>query len=77
MQRVERRSIGKSISASRQASPAVATAVPVINALEQADRWPARGGGRCHLMADTGLNRLGIAPGEASDPRIAALDVAS
>ena len=50
-------------------------AVPVINSLEQAERWQASGGGRCHLMVDTGINRLGIAPGEARDPRVAALDV--
>lgn len=50
-------------------------AVPVINSLEQAERWMASGGGRCHLMIDTGINRLGIAPAEATDPRIAALDI--
>lgn len=50
-------------------------AVPVINSLDQAERWQASGGGRCHLMIDTGINRLGIAPGEATDPRIAALDI--
>lgn len=50
-------------------------AVPVINSLEQAERWTASGGGRCHLMVDTGINRLGIATAEASDPRIAALDI--
>lgn len=50
-------------------------AVPVINALEQAERWTASGGGRCHLMIDTGINRLGIGLAEASDPRIAALDI--
>jgi alanine racemase len=50
-------------------------AVPVINALEQAELWSAGGGGRCHLMVDTGINRLGIASGEVNDPRIAALDI--
>ncbi|AOL94857.1 alanine racemase [Porphyrobacter sp. LM 6] len=50
-------------------------AVPVINSLEQAARWTASGGGRCHLMVDTGINRLGIAASEAGDPRIAALDI--
>jgi alanine racemase len=50
-------------------------AVPVINSLDQAERWQASGGGRCHLMIDTGINRLGIAPGEANDPRIIALDI--
>jgi alanine racemase len=50
-------------------------AVPVINSLEQAELWCAGGGGLCHLMVDTGINRLGITPAEASDPRIAALDI--
>lgn len=50
-------------------------AVPVINTLEQAGLWTNSGGGRCHLMVDTGINRLGIALEQAVDPRIAALDV--
>ena len=50
-------------------------AVPVINSLEQARRWSAGGGGRCHLMIDTGINRLGVAPGELGDPAITALDI--
>lgn len=50
-------------------------AVPVINSLEQAALWQATGGGPCHLMVDTGINRLGIALGEAGDPAIAALEI--
>lgn len=50
-------------------------AVPVINSLEQAALWQASGGGRCHLMVDTGINRLGIAPEQAGAPEIAALDI--
>lgn len=50
-------------------------AVPVINSLEQAELWTASGGGACHLMVDTGINRLGIAAADAGDPRIAALDI--
>ncbi len=50
-------------------------AVPVINSLEQAELWTATGGGRCHVMVDTGINRLGISVTEANDPRIAALQV--
>lgn len=50
-------------------------AVPVINSLEQAQLWSATGGGRCHLMIDTGINRLGIALAEAGDPALGALDV--
>lgn len=50
-------------------------AVPVINSVEQARRWTAAGGGRCHLMVDTGINRLGVAPAELSEAAIAALNV--
>jgi alanine racemase len=50
-------------------------AVPVINSFDQATRWTASGGGLCHLMVDTGINRLGIAPSDANDARIAALDI--
>jgi alanine racemase len=52
-----------------------AGAVPVINSLEQAERWTASGGGRCHLMVDTGINRLGIALSDANDARIADLEI--
>ncbi|WP_421991408.1 alanine racemase [Qipengyuania sp.] len=48
---------------------------PVIDSLRQAKLWNEGGGGPCHLMIDTGINRLGIAPAEASDPAIQALDV--
>lgn len=50
-------------------------AVPVINSLEQAALWTATGGGTCHLMVDTGINRLGIAPDQGNDSRIASLDI--
>lgn len=50
-------------------------AVPVINSLDQARRWTASGGGTCHLMVDTGINRLGVGPAELSNPAIAALNI--
>lgn len=50
-------------------------AVPTINSLAQALRWIESGGGPCDLMIDTGINRLGLLPGEASDPLIQQLDV--
>ncbi len=48
---------------------------PVINSLAQARRWLAAGGGLCDLMVDTGINRLGMALADLSDPAIAALDI--
>lgn len=35
-------------------------AVPVLNSAEQIARWRGAGGGRCHVMIDTGMSRLGI-----------------
>lgn len=49
--------------------------IPTINSLDQARRWTAGGGGMCHLMVNTGMNRLGIAPSELSDRAIAALKI--
>ncbi len=49
--------------------------VPVINSLDQARRWTMAGGGACHLMVDTGINRLGVSPQELGDPTIADLSV--
>ncbi len=51
-------------------------AVPVINSIRQAELWHENGGGPCHLMVDTGINRLGISPQEAGHPAIQRLDVA-
>ena len=48
---------------------------PVINSVEQAQRWIAAGGGPCDLMIDTGINRLGVPPAAIGDPTIAALEV--
>lgn len=52
-------------------------ALPVINSISQAARWSVGGGGPCHLMIDTGINRLGIAMSEIGDPAIAALEVST
>ena len=49
--------------------------VPVINSLSQARRWNEAGGGTCHLMLDSGINRLGVAASELGDPAIEALDI--
>ena len=59
-----------------EAAYARATGVrPVINSLDQAARWLECGGGRCHLMIDTGMSRLGLALTESADPLLAQLDV--
>lgn len=50
-------------------------AVPVINSLAQAERWQLGGGGPCHLMVDTGINRLGVSPDDLSDPAIGKLNI--
>ncbi len=50
-------------------------AVPVIDSLRQAKLWSETGGGPCHVMIDTGINRLGISPQEIGDPVLASLDI--
>lgn len=50
-------------------------AVPVLNSLDQARAWKAAGGGLCHLMVDTGINRLGLSPDEVSAPELKQLDI--
>ncbi|MEL7218417.1 MAG: alanine racemase, partial [Pseudomonadota bacterium] len=34
--------------------------IPVINSVHQASLWLESGGGRCHVMFDSGINRLGL-----------------
>ena len=64
------------VGSAAEADYARATGVrPVIDSVRQAQIWTKTGGGPCHLMVDTGINRLGISPGEASDPAIQALSV--
>jgi len=36
--------------------------IPVLNTPEQVTNWRNAGGGRCHVMLDSGINRLGLAP---------------
>lgn len=38
--------------------------VPVLNTPAQVARWQAGGGGRCDIMVDTGMNRLGLGMGD-------------
>ena len=48
---------------------------PVINSLAQARRWRPAGGGRCDLMVDTGMNRLGLPMGELGGEVLRQLDI--
>ena len=48
---------------------------PVINSLEQARRWKAGGGGACHVMIDTGINRLGLPPEAVGDEALNGLAI--
>ncbi len=48
---------------------------PVLNSLPQIARWLAGGGGTCHVMVDTGINRLGLAMADLGDPLLARLDI--
>jgi alanine racemase len=50
---------------------------PVINSLLQARLWLEGGGGPCDLMVDTGINRLGLPPGEIGNPLVARLEIAT
>lgn len=43
----------------------MARARPVLNSATMVQRWRAAGGGRCDVMVDTGMNRLGLTPQEA------------
>ncbi|MEW4447983.1 alanine racemase [Qipengyuania sp. JC766] len=50
-------------------------ALPVINSVHQAAIWLDTGGGPCHLMVDTGINRLGIGPAEGGSEPIRGLEI--
>lgn len=48
---------------------------PVLNTVAQARRWSEAGGGPCHVMVDTGMNRLGFTMDDLGDAVIATLDI--
>ena len=50
-------------------------AVPVLNTSSQITAWKASGGGRCHVMIDTGINRLGIGPEQFSNELFNGLEI--
>lgn len=49
--------------------------LPVINSIAQARVWTESGGGLCHVMVDTGINRLGLSMGDIGDPAVQSLEV--
>lgn len=50
-------------------------ATPVLNTAAQVARWQAAGGGACHVMLDTGMNRLGLGEGDLAALEGLAIDV--
>ena len=50
-------------------------AVPVLNTPQQIQLWKAAGGGSCHVMLDSGINRLGIGPTQANAALFDGLDI--
>lgn len=50
-------------------------AVPVLNTPLQIASWKTSGGGKCHVMLDTGINRLGIGPEQTLPELFEGLDI--
>lgn len=50
-------------------------AIPVLNTPRQIALWKAEGGGRAHVMLDSGINRLGIGPEQFSTDMFRGLDI--
>lgn len=50
-------------------------AIPVLNTPKQIALWRAAGGGRCHVMLDSGINRLGIGSEQFTAPLFEGLDI--
>ena len=50
-------------------------AIPVLNTPLQIQRWKSSGGGRCHVMLDSGINRLGIGPEQLNADLFRGLDI--
>ena len=50
-------------------------AVPVLNSPAQITIWKAAGGGRCHVMLDSGINRLGVGPEQIDAALFDGLDI--
>jgi alanine racemase len=63
------------IEAADIASATEIGAIPVLNTPMQIGLWKAAGGGRCHVMLDSGINRLGIGPEQFSSELFDGLDI--
>ncbi len=64
------------VTTGQEANYARATgAIPVLNSLRQAQIWLETGGGPCHLMVDSGINRLGVEPERLGAPELQRLEV--
>lgn len=50
-------------------------AIPVLNSAAQIARWKAADGGKCHVMIDTGMNRLGLSREDVTAPLLDGLDI--
>ncbi len=50
-------------------------AMPVLNTPLQIARWKAAGGGACHVMLDSGINRLGIGVEQISSELFDGLEI--
>jgi alanine racemase len=50
-------------------------AIPVLTTPGQIARWKAAGGGTCHVMLDSGINRLGLGPEQLDAELFAGLDI--
>lgn len=50
-------------------------AIPVLNTPHQIALWKTAGGGKCHVMVDSGINRLGIGPEQISPALFEGLEI--
>lgn len=50
-------------------------AIPVLNSPAQIALWRASGGGLCHVMLDSGMNRLGLGPEQFNPMLFEGMDI--
>ncbi|WP_164115064.1 alanine racemase [Sphingorhabdus sp. Alg239-R122] len=48
---------------------------PVLNSMAQVEKWIGAGAGRCDVMVDTGMNRLGLPMNEIDNVMLEQLDI--